>query len=109
MTHSFDDANRLTRDLMDAGLESLAALAKSVHTAAIETIDYSVTSIERGATALEEVFSAGSLEKAMQAQSDYSRQTYGSFVAQATRMNELYADTAKEACRPFESSFRSTK
>ena len=35
-------------------------------------------------------------------QTDYVKNSYETFVAQATKMSELYADMAKEAYKPFE-------
>ena len=43
-----------------------------------------------------------SLEKAIEIQTDYAKQAYEGFVAEATKMSELYADIAKEAYKPFE-------
>ena len=38
----------------------------------------------------------------MQLQMDFARQAYESFIGQASRMGELYADMAKEVYKPFE-------
>ena len=45
---------------------------------------------------------AKSLEKAMEVQSEYLKSSYEDFVAQSTKLGELYADLAKEAYKPFE-------
>ena len=46
--------------------------------------------------------SAKSLDKAMEIQTDYVKSSYEGFVAQATKVGELYADLAKDAYKPFE-------
>jgi len=38
-------------------------------------------------------------------QSDYVKSSYESFVAEATKLGELYADLAREVYKPFESQF----
>jgi hypothetical protein len=38
-------------------------------------------------------------------QTQYARTTYEGFVAQATKLGELYADIAKETYKPFEGYF----
>ena len=43
-----------------------------------------------------------SFEKAIEIQTDYAKQTYEGFVAEATKLGELYAELAKEAYKPFE-------
>ena len=45
---------------------------------------------------------AKSLEKAMEVQSEYLKSSYEDFVAQSTKLSELYTDLAKEAYKPFE-------
>ena len=42
------------------------------------------------------------LEKAIEIQTAYAKTAYEGFVAQATKMGELYADLAKESYKPFE-------
>ena len=51
----------------------------------------------------EKLVSAKSLDTALEIQTDYVKQAYQSFVAQATRMSELYAEIAKDAYKPYES------
>ena len=41
----------------------------------------------------------------MQIQQDFAKTSYEGFVAQATRIGELYANLAREAFRPLESAF----
>jgi hypothetical protein len=45
-----------------------------------------------------------SIDKVVEAQQAFAKESYESFVAQMTKMNELYVSTAKEAFKPFEAS-----
>jgi hypothetical protein len=74
-----------------------------VQTIAAETADYSKKSFEEGSAALEKLLGAKSLDKAIEIQTTYAKSAYESFVAQATKMGELYSDLAKETYKPFES------
>ena len=107
--NSFEEAGRFGQEFMDTGLKSFAALSKGMQSIAAETGDYSRKTYEQGSAALEKLVSAKSLEKAVEIQADYARQAYGSFVAQAARIGELYADVARDACKPFESAAAGTK
>ena len=60
---------------------------------------------EKGRAATEKLIGAKSLEKAVEVQSDYVKSSYESFVAEATKLGELYADLAREVYKPFESQF----
>ena len=50
-------------------------------------------------------FAKASAEKAVEVQSDYVKGAYEGFVAEATKLGELYSDLAREAYKPFESQF----
>jgi len=90
---------------MDATLRSFGAFTKSAQAIAIELADYGKKVFEQGTAATEKLIGAKSLEKAIEVQSDYVKSSYEGFVAEATKLGELYADLAKEAYRPFESQF----
>jgi hypothetical protein len=102
MVQSFEDAGKAGKEFFDAGLKNFAALSKNVQALAVEATDYSRKSFEEGTAALEKLTGARSLEKVVEIQTDYARKAYEGFVAQATRVNELYAEIAKDAYKPFE-------
>ncbi|MCI5077002.1 phasin family protein [Oricola sp.] len=99
---SFEDANTMGKEMMDHSLKSYAAMTKGVQAIASEATDYSKKSYEDGVAAFEKLAASKSIEKAMEIQTDYVKSAYESFVAEATKMGELYADLAKEAYKPFE-------
>jgi len=103
MLQSFDEVSKYGKEFVDGGLKSFAAISKGAQAIAVETTDYTKRSLEAGSATFEKVISSGSLEKALEVQTDYARQTYEGFVAEATRLGELYAELAKEAYKPFES------
>jgi hypothetical protein len=103
MTQTFEDAGNYGNELVDSGLESLAALSNGTRAIAVESADYAKRSFETGSAALEKLMSAKSLENAFEIQSGYARQAYEGWLAEATTLGGLYADMAKDSCRPFES------
>lgn len=105
MVRNIDDMQQLGKDNVDATMKSFGALSKSMQAIAVEIADYSKKAFEQGSAAAEQLIGAKSLEKAFEVQSDYAKSSYESFVAQATKLGELYADLAKEAYKPFESQF----
>jgi hypothetical protein len=102
MIKNFDEAQKLGKDNVDATLKSFGALSKAGQTIAAEVADYSKKSFEDGTKVLEKLFSAKSLDKAIEIQTDYAKTAYEGFVAQATKIGELYADLAKETYKPYE-------
>jgi hypothetical protein len=103
MVKNFEDMQKYGKDNMDATLKSFGALSKASQVIAAEVADYSKRSFEDGSKVVEKLFGAKSLDKAIEIQTDYAKQAYEGFVAQATKIGELYADLAKETYKPFES------
>jgi|GEM_PF-1774041 len=61
--------------------------------------------VDTNAAYVEKLLSAKSLDDAVQIQSEYFKSAYEGFVAQATKIGELYTNLAKEALKPVESVF----
>lgn len=103
MLQNFDDIQKVGKDNLELAVKSFGTVSKSVQSIAVEVADYSKKSFEEGTAAAEKLFGAKTLDKAVEIQSDYFKSAYESFVAQATKMGELYADLAKETYKPYES------
>jgi phasin family protein len=97
-----EDMQKFGKSSMDMALRSFGVWTKGAQAIAVEVVDYSKKSAESSAAAWERLVSAKSLEKAMEVQSQYLRSSYEDFVAEATKLGELYVDLAKEAYKPFE-------
>lgn len=109
MIQSFEDAGKAGKEMMDTGLKSFASLSKNAQAIGAEATEYSKKALEAGSAAFEKLVSAKSLDKAFEIQADYAKKAYESFVAQTTRMSELYAEMAKEAYKPYESAIAKAK
>jgi hypothetical protein len=103
MLKNFDEFQKFGKDNMDSTLKAWGHMSKGVQAIAAETADYSKKSFEEGSAALEKLLGARSFEKAVEIQTAYAKTAYEGFVAQATKLGELYADMAKESYKPFES------
>jgi len=102
MLKNLDDLQKYGKDNMDAAMKAWGQVSRGMQAIAAESADYSKKSFEEGSAALEKLLGAKSLEKAIEIQTEYAKTAYEGFVAQATKMGELYADLAKETYRPFE-------
>jgi hypothetical protein len=103
MVKNIDEMQQFGKDNMEATMKSFGALSKSMQAIAVEMADYSKKVFEQGTAATEKLIGAKSLEKAVEVQSDYVKSAYEGFVAEATKLGELYTSLAKEAYKPFES------
>jgi hypothetical protein len=102
MVKSFEDLQAVGKENVDATLKSFGALSKSGQAIAVELADYSKKTFQDGSAALEKLFGAKSLDKAIEIQTEYAKTAYEGFVAEATKLGELYTDLAKETYKPVE-------
>jgi hypothetical protein len=109
MFQNIEDVQKLSKENMDAALKSFGAVSKSVQAIAVEVADYSKKSFEQGSAALEKLMGAKSLDKAIEIQTDYAKSAYEGFVAQATKIGEMYTDLAKETYKPLEGALAKAK
>jgi phasin family protein len=105
MFASVDGFQKFGKEQFDAASSFATLYSKNVQKLAAEAADYSKKSMEQGAAALEKLMGAKSLDKAIEVQSDYAKQAYEAYIAQATKVGEVYASLAKEAAKPFETAF----
>jgi|ERR1700741_222659 phasin family protein len=105
MTNNFEEFQKYGKEQLEAATTVAASLAKGLQTIAAETTDYSKKSLESSSAYVERLLGAKSLDNAIQIQSEYAKSAYEGFVAQATKLGELYTNLAKEAFKPVESAF----
>ena len=87
-------------------LETVVASATSVHSGlqAIATAygDYTKKSFEETRSFVEKLSGAKSLDKALEAQTEFAKSAYETFVADSQKIAGLYTDLAKQTYKPFE-------
>ena len=87
-------------------LETIAASASNLQSGvqAIATAygDYAKKSFEDTKSFVEKLSGVKSLDKAMEAQTEYARSAYETFVAECQKIAGLYGDLAKQTFKPYE-------
>ena len=64
--------------------------------------DYTKKSFEDTKSFVEKLSGVKSLDKAMEAQTDFARSSYETFVAESQKIAGLYTDLAKQTFKPYE-------
>ncbi|MBB5754165.1 phasin family protein [Prosthecomicrobium pneumaticum] len=105
MAAGFDDMQKVGKDSMDNAMKSLSAFSKGMQAIAVEAADYSKKSFETGTAALEKLLAAKSIDKVVELQSDYVRSSYEGYVAEMTKMGEMFTELTKSAYKPYEALF----
>lgn len=104
MTRTYEDfSSTYGKDFVESSARSLSSLSSRAQAIATEATEYTRKSIEANGEFVEALFSARSLEDAVDIQADHFRRSYEAFVAETSRISELYAELAKDAYKPFES------
>ncbi len=99
---NFEDANRKNKENIDTLLKSYAALTKAFQAIATEAADYSKKAFEDSVAHIEKISSVKSVEAAFELQTNYVKSAYEGYVAEATKLGEMYADLAKDTYKPYE-------
>jgi hypothetical protein len=73
-----------------AGLQAIAA----------ETADYSKKTFEKSRVLCEKLSGVKKIDEAIQLQSDFAKSAFEDYVAQATKIGEIYSSFAKEVFKP---------
>ena len=109
MVKNFEDLQQVSKESVDLAMKSVGALTKSSQAIAAEIADYSKKSFEESTAALEKLFGVKSVEKAIELQTEYAKSAYEGFVAEATKIGEMYSAMAKESYKPFETMMAKAK
>ncbi|MCM2292219.1 phasin family protein [Allorhizobium sp. BGMRC 0089] len=99
---NFEEANKKGKEAMDAMVKNYAEAAKGFQSIAAEASDYSKKSFQDMVSHMEALTGARSFEAVMELQTKYAKTSYESFVSEATKMSEMYADLAKSVYKPYE-------
>ena len=109
MVKNFEDLQQVSKENIDLAVKSVGTVSKSAQAIAAEIADYSKKSFEDSTAALEKLFGVKSIEKAIEVQTEYAKSAYEGFVAEATKLGEMYATLAKETYKPFEAALAKAK
>jgi phasin family protein len=80
-------------------------VTKGLQEIASESTDYSKKAFADSSAVVEKLLGAKSVETAIQIQTDFAKTAYEGFVAQVTKINELFVKLATEAFKPVETAF----
>ena len=102
MNSNIETMQKQSQEAMDNITKSYEVTNKGLQTVAKEAADFTKQSYEAGTEAFQKLSTAKTVDKAMEIQGEYAKTAYESFIAQATKMGEIYTNIAKEAYKPFE-------
>jgi phasin family protein len=92
MTNVVEQIQQATKDQGDAAMASAQTLATSVQTIATAHADYAKKAMQEGSDFFAKLTSVKEPAKVMELHSEYVKNAYETFVAEAKKISELYTD-----------------
>lgn len=103
------DVQRLNDEMQKAGKDGFEAVASSLGEAnkgfqliAAEIAAYSKKAFEDGTRAFEQLLGAKSFEQVIEIQSQYARMAYEAWIAELSKLGQMYAGLTREVSKPVE-------
>jgi phasin family protein len=106
---NFDETSQKSKEAMDAMMQNYATVTKSFQAIATEAADFTKKSFDESVAHVEKLAGVKSVEGAVELQTAFVKSSFENFVAEATKMGEMYASLAKDAYKPYEAAMNSAK
>jgi hypothetical protein len=97
-----EDIQNYGKEQFETITASASNLQNGVQAIATAYGDYAKRSFEDTKSFVEKLSGVKSLDKALEAQTEYARSAYETFVAESQKIAGLYSDCAKQTFKPFE-------
>jgi hypothetical protein len=97
-----NDFQKVSKDNYEAVLRSYGELNKGFQAIATRVADYSKKAFEDATRAYEQLVGAKSLESVIEIQSQYAKKAYDTWLAEASKIGEMYSAVARDAYKPVE-------
>ena len=102
MLKGFEEFQKVGKDGFDATVRSFGEVNKGFQAIAAEITDYSKKAFEDGTRAFEQLIGAKTIEQAIEIQSQYTKKAYDNYIAEVSKLGEMYVGLAKDAYKPVE-------
>ena len=105
MTKGVEEATQFGQENMEALVASGKVIAKATEEVNAEIVAFSKKSYQDGMAAAKELTSAKSVSEFFEKQTAFAKTSFEAYVAEATKLNEIYASAAKDAFEPLNARF----
>lgn len=108
-TPSFEEFQKFSKHQIETVTTVTSTVTKGLQEIASESTDYSKKAFAASSAVMEKLLGAKTVESAIQIQTEFAKSAYEGFVAQATKINDIYVKLAGEAFKPVETAFAAVK
>ena len=93
---------KVSKEGFDAAVRSLGEVNKGFQALAAEVTGYSKNAFEDGIRAWGQLLATKSVDQAIEIQSQYAKRAYDSYMAEMSKLGEMWVGLARNASRPAE-------
>jgi hypothetical protein len=97
-----EDFQKVGKDNYEAVVRSYSEVNKGLQAVGARVTDYSKRALEDATRAFQQLLGAKSFEQAIEIQSQYAKKAYDTWIAEASKLGEMYAAVARDAYKPVE-------
>jgi hypothetical protein len=97
-----EELQQYGKEQFETAVASAGTFQRGMQAIATTVGDYTKKSFEDGNALVEKLAGVKSLDKAIEAQTEYAKSAQQYFVAESQKVAGLYADLTKQAFKPFE-------
>ncbi|MGO8740670.1 phasin family protein [Rhodoblastus sp.] len=109
MANNFMEYQNFGKEQFEAAQTAVTEVSKQIQAIAAETTDYSKRSLETNAAFVEKLLGVTKFEQAIALHQEYAKSSYEGFVAEMSKLGEMYASVAKQAFKPVEGAIAKVK
>jgi phasin family protein len=97
-----DESQKISKEGLDAALRSYSEWNKGFQAITAKVTDYAKKAVDDATHVLEQLAASKSVEQAIEIQSQYAKKAYDTWVAEASKLSEIYLNMARDAYKPVE-------
>jgi hypothetical protein len=99
-----EEFQKVSKESFDAAVHAYGEANKGFQAIAAELATYLKKAFEDATRAFEQLVGVKSVEQAIEIQSRYAKKAYDEYVAEVSKLGEMYVSLARTAYKPFETA-----
>src|ERR1700757_801948 len=99
-----EEFQKVSKKSFDAAVHAYGEANQGFQAIAAELADYFKNAFEDAPRAFEELVGVKSVEQAIEIQSRYAKKAYDEYIAEMSKLGEMYVSLGRRAYKPFETA-----
>ena len=101
-----EEFQKVGKESFDASVRAYSEANKGFQAIVAELTNYSKEALDDATRAFEQLVGVKSVEQAIEIQSQYAKKAYDNYLAEASKLGEMYVSLARSTYKPFANALR---